>query len=338
MVTYNHEAYISQAIEGALRQQTEFPFEIVIGEDCSTDGTRKIVLDYREKYPDRIRIVTSGRNVGAQANTFRVSNACLGKYIAYCDGDDFWHHPSKLQRQVDYLERHPDVGLVHSDHNLYLDDESRTIEQFQKLSAKSSWTDENDTFSGILLDRYPIATCTVCVRNHLVRQAYEQEREIFEHQGTKMADLCLWLHISRYCRFAYIDEALATYRALAESAAHSRSRIGTLSFVESSERIRLYFAEKYDCPEKIRAAVKKSYYTLVLNKAYHANDRQLAQSAFDTLVDLDRHVPMRLRLYLLGGSSRLIKAAITPFAFLRIVLLRAQRMLYLFRYARKGAH
>ena len=119
MITYNHAPYIARAIEGVLQQKTNFPFELVIGEDCSTDGTREIVFEYQKKYPDIIRVITSDSNVGSKKNGHRTSQACRGKYIAYCEGDDCWHHPGKLQKQVDYMESHPACGLVYSSYDVY---------------------------------------------------------------------------------------------------------------------------------------------------------------------------------------------------------------------------
>jgi glycosyltransferase involved in cell wall biosynthesis len=103
-VTYNHEKYIAQAMEGFVMQKTDFNFEIIVGEDCSTDATRKILEDYVAKYPDKIRLITSSHNVGAIHNGIRVFKAVRGKYIAICDGDDYWTDPLKLQKQVDFLE------------------------------------------------------------------------------------------------------------------------------------------------------------------------------------------------------------------------------------------
>lgn len=119
MITYNHRPYVANAIEGVLRQQSSYPFELVIGEDCSTDGTRDIVLHYQKEYPTHVRVITSDSNVGMVRNGFRTEWACRGKYIAWCEGDDYWHHPLKLQKQVDYLESHPEVGLVHSGADTY---------------------------------------------------------------------------------------------------------------------------------------------------------------------------------------------------------------------------
>lgn len=107
-LTYNHEKYISKAIDSFLIQKTDFTFEIVIGEDCSTDGTREIVFNYAKKYSDIINVVTSRENVGINENARRTVNACTGKYIAFCEGDDYWHDKYKLQKQVDFLESNKD--------------------------------------------------------------------------------------------------------------------------------------------------------------------------------------------------------------------------------------
>ncbi|OZI13512.1 glycosyl transferase family 2 [Bacillaceae bacterium SAS-127] len=106
--TYNHENYIADAIEGFMMQKTNFDFEVLIGEDCSTDRTREIVEKYIRLYPDHIRLITSEHNVGARKNLIRLHEQSRGKYIAFCEGDDYWLDPYKLQKQVDYMESHPE--------------------------------------------------------------------------------------------------------------------------------------------------------------------------------------------------------------------------------------
>jgi len=110
-ITYNHEDYISDAIEGFLMQKTDFDFEILIGEDCSTDNTRKIVERYIERYPDKISLITSETNIGAKKNARRLQGNSKGKYIAVCEGDDYWTDPLKLQKQVDYMEHNEGCTL-----------------------------------------------------------------------------------------------------------------------------------------------------------------------------------------------------------------------------------
>lgn len=111
-ITYNHEPYIRKCIEGVLMQQVNFPIEFIIAEDCSTDGTLTICKEYSEKYPDLIKLITSENNVGATANERRAMKAAKGKYIAFCEGDDYWTDPLKLQKQVDFLEEHPEYSVT----------------------------------------------------------------------------------------------------------------------------------------------------------------------------------------------------------------------------------
>lgn len=114
VLTYNHEKYIARCIEGILTQKVNFPFEVIIGEDCSTDRTGEIVLAYEKSYPDIIRVIAS-QHVGGTQNAIRVHQACVGKYIANCDGDDYWIDPLKLQKQIDYLTTHPGCSMCFHD-------------------------------------------------------------------------------------------------------------------------------------------------------------------------------------------------------------------------------
>ena len=110
-ITYNHEPYIRKCIEGVLMQQINFPIEFIIAEDCSTDGTLAICKEYAEKYPELIRLITSENNVGAIANERRAMKAAKGKYIAFCEGDDYWTDSLKLQKQVDFLEKNLEYSV-----------------------------------------------------------------------------------------------------------------------------------------------------------------------------------------------------------------------------------
>lgn len=113
MITYNHEPYIRQAIEGVMMQKTDFEFELVIGEDASTDRTREICLEYQKKFPDKIRVLWWHENVSKLGgNGRRVMAHCRGIFIAFCEGDDYWIDPLKLQKQVDYVRETDAVMCV----------------------------------------------------------------------------------------------------------------------------------------------------------------------------------------------------------------------------------
>lgn len=111
MITYNHENYIEQAVRSVMMQETDFDYELVIGEDCSTDSTREIILRLKEEFPDKIRLLLHPQNIGMIPNMVSTYNTCRGKYIALCEGDDYWTHPKKLQIQVDYMESHPECRI-----------------------------------------------------------------------------------------------------------------------------------------------------------------------------------------------------------------------------------
>ena len=118
-ITYNHGSFIAQTIEGFLMQKTEFPFEIIIGEDCSTDDTLFIIQQYLEKNPGKIRVISSEKNVGPVENEFRTLLAASGTYIALCEGDDYWTDPYKLQKQVELMNQHPELSLTCHRYNTY---------------------------------------------------------------------------------------------------------------------------------------------------------------------------------------------------------------------------
>lgn len=109
--TYNQVQFIAQTIDSFLMQQTNFQFEVVIGDDCSTDGTSEVLKKYKEKHPEIVKIISAKKNVGAHQNMIDTVKNCKGKYIALCDGDDYWTDARKLQKQVDFLEQNPDYVM-----------------------------------------------------------------------------------------------------------------------------------------------------------------------------------------------------------------------------------
>ena len=119
MVSYNHVNYIARSIESVLIQKTTFPIQLVIGEDCSNDGTADIVKYYANKYPDTIKARCNFQNMGMSSNFIKTLKECSGKYIAVLDGDDYWTDPFKLQKQVDFLESNPRYSLCCHRYSIY---------------------------------------------------------------------------------------------------------------------------------------------------------------------------------------------------------------------------
>jgi glycosyltransferase involved in cell wall biosynthesis len=111
MITYNHEPYLGQAIDSVVAQQTSFPYELVIGEDSSTDRTLQIALAYQRARPEVVRVLPTVERLGPSKNFERTLAACHGKYLALLEGDDYWTSTHKLQKQVDFLEQHPEYSI-----------------------------------------------------------------------------------------------------------------------------------------------------------------------------------------------------------------------------------
>jgi glycosyltransferase involved in cell wall biosynthesis len=169
ITTYNHRAYIAQAVDGALQQETDFEYEILIGEDDSSDGTREIVLDYQQRYPDKIRLFLNDRKnviyIGGRAtgrwNLVNNLRQAQGQYIACLDGDDYWTSPHKLQRQADLLDAHPDLALCFHPIERHYDEEYEALKTSRKRPRQARYTMED------LLRGNFVATCSVMYRNGL---------------------------------------------------------------------------------------------------------------------------------------------------------------------------
>jgi len=161
MVTYNHERYIAQAVESALAQETSFPVEIVIGEDCSTDGTREILRELKRLNRRQIRLLLHARNGGGPANIAATLADCRGDYVAMLEGDDYWTDPRKLQKQVDALDAHPHwSSCFHLTRRVYTDG-SQEPELFPP-----DWTKEEATIDDLFKSNF-ICTCSLVFRNHI---------------------------------------------------------------------------------------------------------------------------------------------------------------------------
>ena len=110
-ISYNQEKYIRQTLEGVIMQKTDFDFEVIISDDYSTDNTANIIREYEKKYPDIFRIFYHDKNMGSINNFIFALSRTKSKYVALCEGDDYWTDPYKLQKQVDFLEAHPDYSI-----------------------------------------------------------------------------------------------------------------------------------------------------------------------------------------------------------------------------------
>ncbi len=272
--SYQHRSYIKNCIEGILMQKVDFPLEILIRDDASTDGTTEIVQEYSKKYPHLIKPLIYQENQyikGVSPFKDNVRRA-HGKYIAVCEGDDYWTDPYKLQKQVDFLEAHPDYGMVHGDVNLL---NVETGEETKALNkTKGMEIPSGDIFEFLMKPSHSIRTATVCFRRDLFFEHYFQSKEIRSYDWF-MVDISIWLMLSLHTKIKYFDEVWATYRLLPESMSRSKNPEKLFQFHQKIRAIRDYYLEKQSVPEPIIRQIKSSKYHGLLADAFNMDNKKL---------------------------------------------------------------
>nr|WP_320118824.1 glycosyltransferase [uncultured Marinifilum sp.] len=264
-ITYNHQEYIAQCIEGVMKQKTNFSFEYIIAEDCSTDHTLKIVKEYANKYPEIIKVISSDNNVGACENDHRSELACRGKYVALCEGDDYWTDPFKLQKQIDFLQANPDYGLVHSSFSCLTD--KKILEDV----CGSKMVPTGNILASLIKGNC-IATGTVCVRNDLLKKI--RIGEIIKKQNWGMGDYPLWIEIAALSKIGYISDVTSVYRVHFGSITHGLNWEGEYKFFMDRYRIKRYYAKKYK-QENILPFIDEMYHRELLKYAIFLRDKKL---------------------------------------------------------------
>ena len=237
-ITYNQEKFIGQALDSFLMQKTNFPFEVVVHDDASTDNTANIIREYEKKYPLIIKPIYEKENQWSKPNNAlgRIVNAALrGKYVAICEGDDYWIDENKLQMQVDFLESNPEYGMCYTKAKQYL----QNTQKFTKEIIGSGF----DDFEDLLVNGNRIPTLTTVYRKDLLDK-YQQEIQP-NNKGWLMGDYPMWLYFSHESKVKFLDEVTAVYRVLEESASHSTDINKMIKFEESVYDIRQFYNQKF---------------------------------------------------------------------------------------------
>jgi glycosyltransferase involved in cell wall biosynthesis len=225
MATYNHERYLQDAIEGIVRQCTDFPIELIIGDDCSTDRTGEIARAYQRAYPGIIRVLSGERNVGMHENGARIISVARGRYLAFCEGDDFWHRPDKLRDQIHLIENDSTISLVCSSWRI-ISEEGIILEPDVLGLNKSSkqWFGLDD----ILAKR--VMTVTVCTKTDLVRQSLK-ESPLCRLGRYPFGDAPMWVEVSHHGRCVCLPQEYGTYRLSRNSATRPSDIMDVYRFI-----------------------------------------------------------------------------------------------------------
>ena len=251
VMAYNIERYISEALESILMQRAPFDYEIVVGEDCSTDNTRGILKSYAERYPGRFKLILRERNLGLVANFRDALDSCSGKYIAMCDGDDYWTDPEKLRKQVGFLESRPEYGIVFTDADVYYEEEKRFVRGYDRRIRKT--VPQGDVFSALLFGPNPYRVSTSLYRNSLLAEY----KKIITMRDFYVNDFPLWVSLARRSLVGYIPQSTAVYRIRARSVSHLETLADVIRFRRSKYRICLFLAEQFNIRPDVKRLRKK---------------------------------------------------------------------------------
>lgn len=211
MMVYNHEKYLKEALNGILEQKCNFDFEIVIGEDYSKDQSRNIIINYNEKFPGKFKLLLHKINIGAQKNQKAVLENCTGKFIALCEGDDYWTDPLKLQKQVDFLETNPDYVICYHKVKVL----QNGILKEDTITQKAA---ETTTIKDLAKGNY-IHTCSVVFRNNL----FDKFPPYFHK--SPVGDYFLHMLNARYGKIKFMDECMGVYRLHDTSVWSSKTQV-----------------------------------------------------------------------------------------------------------------
>lgn len=234
LVTYNHERYVAQAIESVLAQRTEFDVEILISEDCSTDGTRAIVAAYQERHPDRIRLLLSDKNLRNNEVIARGIRAARGEFVAYLDGDDYWSVTYKLQRQVEFFDAHPACTLTFHNVLKIYEGQERPPQPSHPVPPGRLLTAED------LLATPCINSCAIMFRRAALPTLPDW------YYSADLADWGLTVLLADQGPVGYVDELMGVYRMHAGGVWARNSRARRLEQrLEFYDRLDHAFAHKY---------------------------------------------------------------------------------------------
>ena len=296
VITYNQEKSLPVTLDSLLAQKTSFPIEIVIGDDCSEDGTRAVIAKYAERFPDIVRPIYNERNLGILGNYVSSLSQCRGKYRSACAGDDYWNDPEKLQLQVDIMEKNPEIGLVYTD--VHMD----SVTTGQKFVRKCHDPQE-DTFTQLLHGCF-ITAPTVCFRSSLLEYVDFDE---FQRLGFIMEDYPMWLTFSLHTKFFHLKRPTVTYRIEREYINDAREvATHACKFDEGTTAIRLHFRNKY--PDKTPLTseeIEDAHYKLGCLSGLNMNDRKFTKEYVDKIHD---RTPYVKRLSRICTSSLLFRA------------------------------
>lgn len=261
VLTYNQEKYLCQTLDGILMQQIDEPIEIIIGDDHSSDATSVIGRNYQTLYPDVVRYFRNTSNLGLVQNFITMLSQCCGKYIALCDGDDYWTDQLKLQREVDVMRKYKRCVLVHTHRDL-LADKVYTQQPLERELAEDP--------IGLFFHPY-VCVSTVLFLAKPVFAWLNTYQMLSKQQDWRMQDFPLWLYLGTQGEFRYLPHITAMYRVLSNTLSREQNKEKRYRFDNSVMCIKQYFYPLY----YNTVADQSEFYRRYKEMEFHTRKRML---------------------------------------------------------------
>ena len=293
-MAYNQELWVRQTMDSLLAQQCSYPFEIVIGDDASTDNTRLILEEYQQKHPELIRLLPKEPNKGVLDNYARVVKACTGKYIAFCHCDDYWHDSLKLQKQADILENSPGYGLVHTDANFYMENSQSTLYSYHGKTHPNM--PEGALFEDLLLGRFSIITSTAMYSKDAMEKYVDFDE--FRKAGFLYEDLPTWLALANHVKFKFLKDSTCTYRVIENSHSHPKNVARRFVLLDGHYRMKKHFINKFNVNRDTVRKFELQFNQTKFNLAYKWGNYTAAKEACAALKS-EKAMSARLRVKML---------------------------------------
>jgi glycosyltransferase involved in cell wall biosynthesis len=320
VVTYNHENYIEQTLKSIINQRLTYNFEIVVGNDASYDSSKSRIEEVRHQYNGLIKVVNHKMNIGFIQNYLSVLKYCRGKYIAFCEGDDYWIDETKLQKQVDYLEKNPDCGLVYTDYNTL--NENGGFEERCVLNSGRSGLD------GVVIDKMlkgdnQVMTLTVCLRRNLLGEDYVQ---FMNDDAILTADFPTWMWCAFQASFHFIPDVTAVYRRHDKQITNGRDNLFVWKFMRSHLYIRKKFMSvKHYIPvswKQMDILVNKE----ILFHSFKLNlKREYGIAAYKILTIHYRHFSIKDTLFYLSVRYKSVKKITEVIRIVRVKFFKSHK-------------
>lgn len=246
LITYNQAGYIRKAIDSILMQYVDFAWEIIIADDHSIDGTVEILKEYRNKYPDLIRLLLQDKNVGAAKNWTDLMKATSGEYVAYLEGDDYWITSDKLSMETDFLIKNKEYALVCTDYDVLKPADDEITSNY--LGSVHGLENEADIIlTEYLFNRVAIRSLTaVMKRTALMNYFRDTDKSVTDNPSA--GDLPLWLYILGRYKVRYMPVSTAMYRVLPGTGSRPADPEKKRSFQKGVSDILEYFIKENGLP------------------------------------------------------------------------------------------